>query len=152
MEVKRDLYCNAKKLCICTETLLDRLVEDGGLTASQSYLLLYILQEHSSGAYVTELHRELGLSKGAISGSVKRLRQKGFLTAEILENDERHKRVIPTDKSNEIISRLSAAVQQTEDTIYGGLAAEERAQLFQLQEKALKRAEKVCKNEGGISV
>lgn len=39
MEVKRDLYCSAKKLCICTETLLDRLVEDGGLTASQSYLL-----------------------------------------------------------------------------------------------------------------
>ena len=88
MERELDLYADAKRLCICTEILLDRLVEASGLTTSQTCLLLYIWQEHPSGACPTELHKELGLSKASVSGVVKRLRQKGFLTAEIQERDE----------------------------------------------------------------
>jgi DNA-binding MarR family transcriptional regulator len=140
MKNKESLYISAKRLCICTETMLGRLLADIGLTVSQGYLLFYICQYHPNGTFATNIHKELGLSMATVSVGAKQLRQKGFLHTEVSPEDERQKKLIPTLKSWQVTVQLSVAICQTEDAIYKSLDIGERNELYNLLQKALNKS------------
>lgn len=148
MEYKEDLYIKAKKLCLCTEAILDKKLYEEELTTSQCYLLYYIWTYHPEGTFTTCLHNELGLSMATLSGSVKRLRKKCYLAVESCAGDERQKKIIPTDKLAQISEELRAAIESAENSIYEKLSEIERKQLLQLEEKALENASNYHKRGG----
>ncbi len=135
MEPRENLFFSMKKLCLSAEMLLGGMMKDNGLTASQGYLLFYIEREHPAGTSVTSLHKELGLSKAAISDGVKQLRRKGFVKTEISQADERQKKIIPTSKCGMIDEQLFRVISQTEDAICDGLDEGERELLCCLLQK-----------------
>ena len=46
------------------------------ITGVQVYFLVYILRHHPDGTYLTELCREIGVSKPTLSALIKKLREK----------------------------------------------------------------------------
>ena len=50
-----------------------------GLTSAQAVVLLWFLRRGGSGACASELHRQLGVSKAALSATLKNLRRSGYL-------------------------------------------------------------------------
>lgn len=140
--LKEDLYIKAKKLCLCTESVLDKRLYEDELTTCQCYLLYYIWSCHPEGTFTTNLHRELGLSMATISGSLKRLRRKGYLDVEICAGDERQKKLIPTKKLEDISKFLEKAIEMTENCVYGKLSEQEKDTLFQLEQKVLEGTKK----------
>lgn len=143
--MKEDLYIKAKRLCLCTEAVLDKRLREDELTTSQCYLLYYIWAYHPEGTFTTNLHRELGLSMATISGSLKRLRKKGYLDAEICAGDERQKKLIPTRKLEDIFKSLEKAISAAENSVYGKLSEQEKNTLFQLEQKVLEGTKKARK-------
>lgn len=137
MAHEEDLYMKAKKLCLSTESALDKRMYREKLTASQCYLLHYIWTCHPKGTFITSLHKELGVSMATISGCVKRLRQKGYLMVEVCATDERQKKLVPTDKLKKISGKLKTAIESAENSVYGSLSEQERELLFGLEQKAL---------------
>ncbi len=137
MAHEEDLYIKAKKLCLSTESALDKRMCREKLTASQCYLLYYIWTCHPKGTFITSLHKELGVSMATISGCVKRLRQKGYFMVEVCAADERQKKLVPTDKLKKISGKLKTAIESAENSVYGNLSEQERELLFGLEQKAL---------------
>lgn len=131
------MYITAKKICSCTESLLNQMLSHLGLSASQCYLLVYICRNHPEGTSATELHRELGLSMAAVSGSLKRLRQKGFLAIAINQTDERQKKIVPTSRLIGLVDELEQYIHKAANMLYGTVSDEEREMFSHLEEKML---------------
>ena len=45
------------------------------MTGVQVYFLVYILRHHPQGTYLTELCREIGVSKATLSALIKKMRE-----------------------------------------------------------------------------
>lgn len=137
MTDREQLYFTAKRFCRAAEDSLEHRTRAQGLTASQGFLLLYISQEHPGGVTLTDLHRELGLAKGTLSGYIKILRDKGYLEVEICPEDERQKTLFPTRKLWTLQPELERAVQSTDELLSREMPLQEQRKLSQLLEQAV---------------
>ena len=81
-----------------------------GLTAIQAHMLLYILDHSEPGISLTDIHREFGYSMAALSGLVKRLREKDYVRVEPCARDDRKKLLFGTDKGEEVREFLDRAI------------------------------------------
>lgn len=71
-----DILRNTKKINIALDTYLNERLASTDLTAAQGNVLFFIL-EHS-GVHSTRIHKQLGISRGTVSGLIKKLREKGL--------------------------------------------------------------------------
>ena len=96
--MQQDIIKTYKSIHYSIESAVNSMLSDNDLTASQSHALMFIL---ASGGDVTasEIHRRLGISRPTVSGLIKKLRSKGYVTVEGDESDERLKHIIATDKA-----------------------------------------------------
>ena len=77
MEVNRSVLIQEnRQINIQLEQSGNRAMAQKGLTAIQAHILLYILDHSDRGISLTDIHREFGYSMAAMSGLVKRLREK----------------------------------------------------------------------------
>lgn len=74
----------------------------------------------------------------ALSGMVKRLREKGYVRVECCVRDDRCKLLFPTEKGRQIQPFLEETTRKVQEQIYGCLSQQELATLDQLQKKLLK--------------
>lgn len=109
---------------------IDKAFARGGLpddlTTSQGFLLVYIWNYHRQGTFVTDLHRELGLSKATISVLTKKLRAKGYLSVAETAEDDRQKKLVMTEKLRGMGLALTERMGQANRRIYGDMSREER--------------------------
>lgn len=99
--------------------------------------MVYILRHHPDGTYLTELCREIGVSKATLSALIKKLREKGYLYFLPEPDDIRKKKVIPTEKLAAEREELLEKAGQMEAGICGVLDPKEQAQLWNLERKLL---------------
>ena len=90
-----------KKIGLYLAAQLDLHLREGDLSGTQVYFMVYLLRRHPQGTYLTELCRETGISKPALSELIKRLRGKGYLFFQENPEDIRKKKVLPTKKLEE---------------------------------------------------
>ena len=64
---------NCRQISVQTERLVNRILEQEGLTAMQASVLQYILRHAQYGTSLTEIHRSFGCSMATLSCIVKRL-------------------------------------------------------------------------------
>ncbi|MGI6030658.1 MAG: MarR family winged helix-turn-helix transcriptional regulator [Eubacteriales bacterium] len=112
-------------------------MESSGLTAVQAYILQYILGHSQTGTSLTAIHRELGYSMAALSGMIKRLREKGYIHAECCEGDDRCKLLFVTPKGEENRQKLEHQIQTIQSQLYACLSPDELITLDHLQKKLL---------------
>ena len=80
-EVRRTLRL-LKKLNLGLESDINADMTELGVTAAQCDVLAYLMSRAGQEVGPTDLHRDLGISKAAVTALLKKLRGKGLLTVE----------------------------------------------------------------------
>lgn len=68
---KEELLFMTKKIGLNLSAQLELSLKSRNITGVQVYFLVYILRHHPNGTYLTELCREIGLSKATMSALIK---------------------------------------------------------------------------------
>lgn len=140
---EEELLFLLKKINIDLEACLERELRKRDMSGTQVYFLVYILRHHPMGTYITELCREIGVSKATLSVLVKKLREKGYLFFRDNPEDVRKKKVLPTEKLTARAGELIRQAEQMESEICSGLDQSEKQRLCELEHKVLKRLSKI---------
>ena len=98
MPRSEDLFLLLKRISWTLTAQLELRLKERNMRGTQVYFLVYLLRRHPQGTYLTELSREIGLSKSTLSPLIKRLRESGYLCVQENPSDVRRKRVCPTEK------------------------------------------------------
>ena len=137
-EVDRSLMIQEnRQINIQLEQLGSRVMAQKGLTAIQAHVLLYILGHSEHGISLTDIHREFGYSMAALSGLIKRLREKDYVRAEPCARDDRRKLLFGTEKGEQVREFLNRSICRAQDQLYAGFSQEDLVTLDRLQKKML---------------
>lgn len=136
-----------KKLSLNLTAQLELNLKAQSITGIQVYLLVYILRHHPDGTYLTQLCREIGVSKPTLSALIKKLRERGYLYFLTDPDDVRKKKVLPTEKLLTEGSQFVQKAEQVEDKIFGMLDAEEKNQLWNVEQKLMSQFEETEHSE-----
>lgn len=134
-----DLLFMMKKICLNLSAQMDQSLKNNEMTGVQVYFLVYILRHHPEGTYLTELCREIGVSKATLSALIKKLREKDYLYFHEDPDDVRKKKVLPTAR---LIAEGDGFLQKAdkmETRICGVLDPEEQRRLWDLEKKLVSR-------------
>lgn len=134
---KDEMVFLMKKINIDLEIRLEKALRRKNLSGTQVYFLVYILRHHPLGTYITELCREVGISKATLSVLVKKLREKGYLCFRENPGDVRKKMILPTEKLNEEGAEFLRQAERLEAEICGALEPGETQRLWELENKIL---------------
>ena len=132
-----ELLYMMKKIGLNLTAQLELYLKRGDITGGQVYFLVYILRHHPEGTYLTELCREIGVSKSTLSVLIKKLRIEGYLCFQENPEDIRKKKVLPTEKLNAEKEQFLQKALQAEKEICGALDGREWEQLCMLEQKLL---------------
>jgi DNA-binding MarR family transcriptional regulator len=135
-EESEGILGKAKRIDLALEADLNARLKGWGLTASQGRVLRLVLAREG-GICSTDVQRALGLTRGTVSGLVKKLREKGYLAFAPDARDERSKPVIATQKALAMQDRLERCQSTLEARALRGFTKEERAALGAMQDKLL---------------
>lgn len=134
---KDEMVFLMKKINIDLEIRLEKALRRKNLSGTQVYFLVYILRHHPLGTYITELCREVGISKATLSVLVKKLKEKGYLCFRENPGDVRKKMILPTEKLNEEGAEFLRQAERLEAEICGALEPGETQRLWELENKIL---------------
>lgn len=126
-----------RRICIQMEQWANSSLARWELTAIQAQILLYILDRSDQGTSLTSLHRDFGYSMAALSGMLKRLKEKGYVRVEHCAGDDRRKLLFATEKATRLQNFISHATGQIQRRLYDCFSLEELATLDRLQKKLL---------------
>lgn len=142
-----ELLFRIKKIGLNLAALMELNLKNESITGVQVYFLVYILRHHPQGTYLTELCREIGVSKPTLSALIKKMREKGYLDLHEDPDDVRKKKVLPTEKLLAEGDRFIEKAGQMESEICSVLDGNEKAQLMNLEEKLLMQFDRMEQNE-----
>ncbi len=77
-----------------------------GLSTSEGLTLCYLLRHSESDLCAAQLHERLGVSKAALSATLKSLCRKGYLETAVFPDDDRKKRILLTPRAQQLRHRV----------------------------------------------
>lgn len=105
------------------------------LSPTEAMLLVSIEDLGREYCYATELHAALGLSRPAVSSTVKRLRVKGFIAYQEDDSDDRKKRIFLLPRARAALPGLRRELSQWRAALTAGISPEEEAIALDLLRK-----------------
>ena len=131
------------------ESIITSRLAHNDITAAQSHVLMHIMC-HQPPVYPSDIQREMHISGATVSGLVKKLRAKGYLTLEGCDTDERRRGLIVTEKAKLHKTEIENCMSSIEDKAFQGFTPEELDTLHSLLTRMaenLKNAEQEDKEE-----
>lgn len=138
-----ELIFMMKKIGLDLASQVEMNLKCGGISGIQVYFMVYILRHHPEGTYLTELCREIGVSKATVSALLKRLREKGYVFFREDPEDIRRKRVIPTARLLAEGEVFLAEADRLERRICGALDKSEQEEFRRLERKVLEHLDRM---------
>ena len=132
-----ELLFMMKRINLNLTAQLELSLKSKNITGVQVYFLVYILRHHPKGTYLTELCREIGVSKPTLSALIKKMREKGYLYFLADSDDVRKKKVLPTAKLEAEGKEFMKKADQMETEICSVLDGQEKTQLWNLERKLM---------------
>lgn len=115
-----------------------RVQETLGITGTMGNILDYILVESEThNVYQKDIEQEFGLRPSTATESLKLLEKKGLIIRVPDEFDGRYKKIVFTDKAQEIRDVLRTEVVRTEEVLLRGITEEEKRCFMKITEKML---------------
>ena len=96
------------------------------ITYSQGKVLWYLHRHEGERVTMRELEKFFDCSHATVSGLVKRLKEKGYLTVEQDETDKRAKILKPTAKEAASFAEMKSRRQKVEEVLLKGFSDEEK--------------------------
>lgn len=132
-----ELLFMAKKIGLDLTSQLEFYLGDQEMSGVQAYFMVYILRHHPEGTYLTELCREIGLSKSTLSAMLKKVRKAGYILFREEPEDIRKKKILPTAKLRAEDEQLLRKADRMESELFSVLDQQEKALLWKLERKLL---------------
>ena len=134
-----ELFYMIKKLSLNMTAQLELNLKNKSITGVQVYFLVYILRHHPKGTYLTELCREIGVSKPTLSALNKKMRKQGYLDLHEDPDDVRKKKVLPTAKLMAEGKEFIQKAERMESEICSVFDRKEQVQLWNLERKLIRQ-------------
>ncbi len=110
------------------------------VTSSQMDLLDYLEQKEQKAASQKEIVDYLQMSYATVSGLIKRLEIKGYVSRVSLERDMRANRIMLTDQADQLFERCREHMGARDRYLMRDFTKEEKEQFVYLLEKILKNS------------
>lgn len=107
------------------------------ITPAQAILLHALLEREKEETCAADLCEASGLSRASISGMLKLLKKKGYLTMEYIPKDERRKRIILTEKARRIQEQLNQEMKEQWECMRRGVSEEKIVVLEDILKKMI---------------
>ena len=120
-----------------------------GISGAQGNILNYILVESQNrSVYQKDIEQEFGLRPSTATKALKSLKKR-----ETDPNDGRYKKIVFTEKAEQIEAVLKSEIEESETILLQGVTKEERQEFLRIAEKMLQNldtfpANTVKKNAG----
>ncbi len=106
------------------------------LTDTQAIVLDYILQEtRTHDVFAKDLEAYFGIKASSVNSIVNYLEKEGFISRDIFPEDNRLKRLVPTESAREIERWLLEVIHYSIVDVFAGFTDEEMQDLKSLMEK-----------------
>lgn len=113
-----------------------------GITGAKGNILDYILVESEKhNVYQKEIEKEFGLRPSTATEVLKSLEDAGLIVRVPDETDGRFKKIVFTQKAEEIRSALREEIEESEEILLRGISPEEQACFMRITTKMLENLE-----------
>ncbi len=112
-------------------------VEAKGVTVAEWAIMREMLE--AGPVNPSELAERLGMTRGAISKLVERLRRKEFAERTASKGDRRYQSVTLTAKGEKLVPKLAQLADENDREFFGHLGGEEQAGLVRLLKDVVQR-------------
>ena len=102
------------------------------LTHAQCRILGFLNLNRDKEIYLNDIEKEFCLKRPTVTGIIRRLEEKEFILIEPKCNDKRYKRVVLTDKSEEILEIMEENLKNAEKILYKNLTDSDRSELYRI--------------------
>lgn len=106
-----------RRLHLIVEQYLGSQMKMQDISPSQGFVLYSLYARRGRAAYASELHKELGLSKSALSVTLGALKEKGYLEITSSPADERKKQITLTEKAAALEDRMRTFLFQQQEAL-----------------------------------
>ena len=114
-----------------------------GITGAKGNILDYILVESEKhNVYQKEIEKEFGLRPPTATEVLKNLEAEGLIVRVPDETDARYKKIVFTEKAEQIRTVLRREIEESETLLLTGITEEEREIFMKITEKMLENLEK----------
>jgi len=113
----------------------EKSVEAAGVSISEWVALRILYSETESTP--TDLMRELGMTKGAISKILASLEKKELLSREVSQLDRRAQKISLTKKAKNLVPKLATLADQNDELFFGHMSAQQRTDLISNMQKII---------------
>lgn|SRR5690554_6445843 len=122
-QIVKDLFILTNKL----KRLLDKKHSINGLYVGQSRVLTYLYRNKDDSIYQKDIEKAFQIRGGTVTGIIDGLFNYGYLTRIESTIDKRRKRIVLTEKGNEMAIKAIKTTQEMEENLDGILSFEEKA-------------------------
>ena len=88
-------------------------------------------------SFSTAIHHDLNISRATVSGLIKKLRAGGYLSYEGSDDDERHKKIIATEKAYTLQQDICDCLKKIETMAFRNFTNQELDEMERLQKKMI---------------
>ncbi len=124
-----NIICLLRQLFLCQEQYGRAQVKHLGISPAQGMTLHYLFSCGAQTVSATQLHKEFGVSKSAISSTLKNLQEKGYLKERRHPEDDRKKQIILTDKAYALKAQLDQELAEQQACLCEGIPPQRLAAL-----------------------
>ncbi len=105
------------------------------LTFSQHHVLMYLRHQNKQSVSLKELEKHFSVAQSTMAGIVKRLEERGFITAYMDDKDKRVKKIKLSKQGIQICEKSCVNMQEKERELSAVLTKQEKKELVKLLEK-----------------
>ena len=127
--MQSNLMWTLKQLNLALEQYGREQMKDMGITPTQGIVLHYLLSQKNRNVYAIDLHTALGISKSAISSTLKSLKQKGYVMMVENPTDDRKKQIVLTDKTFKAEKRIASSLTNQKEYLCRGISEQHMQQM-----------------------
>jgi DNA-binding MarR family transcriptional regulator len=113
-------------------------VEAQGVTVAE-WVVMRDLFDHADATNPSQLADRLGMTRGAISKLVDRLRAKQYVAREFSDDDRRFQTISLTTAGRKLVPKLARLADENDDEFFGHLSEQDHSRLVVLLQNIVKQ-------------
>ena len=111
------------------------------LTGNNMFIIGHLARHREEDVFQKDLEEFFSVRRSTMSTIILRMEQKGFLSRESVSHDARLKKLVLTEKGEQIHEMIESKIEDTEKKLSSGLTEDEKQTLFHLLEKLRRNLE-----------
>ena len=111
------------------------------LTGNNMFIIGHLARHRDEDVFQKDLEEFFSVRRSTMSTIILRMEQKGFLSRESVSHDARLKKLVLTEKGEQIHEMIESKIEDTEKKLSSGLTEDEKQTLFHLLEKLRRNLE-----------